>query len=195
MITTTKTGRTRKRPSESELAALYAEHTTKDIAEMYNVSHFTVNNWVHFYRRNPESHEMSMYIKANGRPRKRPSESELAALYTEHTVTEIAAMHNVSYFTVINWVQYYRRNPESYEMKKFAKIGGRPPKRPPESELAALYADHTAADIATIYDVSLGTVRKWIQYYRDNPENSEGIVKIPEKAMSTRQTEKVKLCG
>lgn len=130
-----------------------------------------------------------------GRIRKRPSESELATVYAKYTAPEIAALYDVSLWTVANWVQYYRRNPESYEMKKYTKIGGRPPKRPPEAELAALYTEHSATEIAKIYDVSLGTVRKWIQYYRDNPENSEGVVMIPEKAMSTRQTKKVKLCG
>ena len=177
-----KNGRHLVRPSESELAAMYAEHTTKEIAELYNVSHYTVYNWVQHYRRNPESHELSMIIKACGRPRKRPSESELAALYAEHTATEIAAMYDVSLWTVNNWVQYYRQNPENNEINKHIKTGGRPPKRPPESELAALYADHTAAEIAAMYDVSLWTVRKWIHFYRSNHEKSEGVVLMPEKA-------------
>lgn len=195
MITTTKTGRPRIRPSESELAAVYAKHTTAEIAARYHVSYWTVNNWVQYYRRNPESNEMSKYIKVGGRRQVRPSEAELVALYTKHTTAEIAAMYDVSYWTVNNWVQFYRQNPENHEMKKYVKGGGRPNKRPSEAELAALYADHSAAEIAKMYGVSLSTVRKWIQYYRDNPENSEGVVMIPEKAMSTRQTKKVKLCG
>ena len=133
--------------------------------------------------------------KKTGRPRVRPSESELAALYAKHTTTEIAARYHVSYWTVNNWVQFYRQNPVSHEMKKCVKGGGRPNKRPSESELAALYAEHTAAEIAAMYGVSLWTVRKWIQYYRDNPENREGIVQIPEKAMPTQPIKKVKLCG
>lgn len=196
MITTTKkTGRPRVRPPESELAALYAKHTTTEIAARYHVSYWTVNNWVQYYRRNPESHEMSKHIKVGGRRQVRPSEAELAALYAKHTTAEIAAMYDVSYWTVNNWVQFYRQKPVSHEMKKYVKGGGRPNKRPAESELAALYAEHTAAEIAAMYGVSLWTVRKWIQYYRDNPENREGIVQMPEKAMPTKPIKKVKLCG
>lgn len=177
-----KKGRHLVRPSESELAALYAEHTTTEIAAMYDVSYWTVNNWVQFYRRKPESYEISKHIKTGGRPLKRPPESELAALYAEHTAAEIAAMYNVSYFTVINWVQHYRQNPKNNEMSKNIKAGGRPNTRPSESELAALYAEHTAAEIAAMYGVSLWTVRKWIHFYRSNHEKSEGVVLMPEKA-------------
>ena len=118
----------------------------------------------------------------NGRHLVRPSESELAAMYAEHTTKEIAELYNVSHYTVYNWVQHYRRNPENNEINKHIKTGGRPPKRPPESELAALYADHTAAEIAAMYDVSLWTVRKWIHFYRSNHEKSEGVVLMPDKA-------------
>ena len=175
-------GRPRKRPSESELAALYAEHTATEIAAMYDVSLWTVNNWVQYYRQNPENNEINKHIKIGGPPKKRPSESELATLYAEHTAAEIAAMYDVTVGTVMNWAQFYRRNPENYEINKHIKTGGRPPKRPPESELAALYADHTAAEIAAMYDVSLWTVRKWIHFYRSNHEKSEGVVLMPDKA-------------
>ena len=168
-----KNGRHLVRPSESELAAMYAEHTTKEIAELYNVSHYTVYNWVQHYRRNPESYELSMNIKACGRPRKRPSESELAALYAKYTASEIAAMYGVSLWTVGNWVQHYRQHPESNEMTACIKTSGSPPKRPPESELATLYAEHTAAEIAAMYDVTVGTVMNWAQFYRRNTENHE----------------------
>ena len=180
--TKNKGGRPRKRPSESELAALYAEHTTTEIAAMYDVSYWTVNNWVQFYRRKPESHEISKHIKTGGRPLIRPPESELAALYAEHTAAEIAKMYSVSLLTVNNWVQFYRRKLKNNEMSKNIKAGGRPNTRPSESVLAALYAEHTAAEIAAMYGVSLWTVRKWIQYYRINHNKREGVVMMPDKA-------------
>lgn len=44
--------------------------------------------------------------------------------------------------------------------------GGRPTKRPQGEVLELLYQKHTAAEIAYLYDVPVGTVRSWIHYYR-----------------------------
>lgn len=170
-----------KRPTETELAALYQEHTSSEIAQMYGVTTSTVTNWVQFYRKNSTTNEIKNISKQGGRPLKRPSEAELAELYEKHTASEIAKMYGVSLWTAGNWIQFYRRNPENDKMKQVSKSGGRPLKRPPESELAALYAEHSATEIAEIYKVSIWTVRNWIQYYRANPQNTDGENIMPDK--------------
>lgn len=170
-----------KRPTESELAALYQEHTSSEIAEMFGVTASTVNNWLQYYRKHTTTNEIKNISKQGGRPLKRPSEAELAELYKKYTASEIAKMYGVSLWTAGNWIQFYRRNPENDALKKVSKSGGRPLKRPPESELAALYADHSATEIAKIYNVSIWTVRTWIQYYRANPQNTDGENVMPDK--------------
>lgn len=178
---TNKPVRKRVRPTEPELAALYQEHTASEIAQMYDVTTSTVTNWLQFYRKNPTTNEINSISKQGGRPLKRPSEAELAELYEKHTASEIAQMYGVSLWTAGNWIQFYRRNPENDKMKQVSKSGGRPLKRPPESELAALYVDHSATEIAKIYKVSIWTVRNWIQYYRDHPQNTDGENVMPDK--------------
>lgn len=56
---------------------------------------------------------------------------------------------------------------------KNEKQRGRRRKRPTVAELNALYIekDMTASQIAKIYDVKPQTVRKWISFYRNNPES------------------------
>lgn len=39
-----------KRPPVEELAKVYAEHTTKEIAAMYKVPEGTVKSWIYRYR-------------------------------------------------------------------------------------------------------------------------------------------------
>lgn len=175
------TNKRRKRPAESELAALYQEHTSSEIAEKYGVTTSTVNNWLQYYRKHTTTNEIKNISKQGGRPLKRPSEAELAELYKKYTASEIAKMYGVSLWTAGNWIQFYRRNPENDDLKKVSKSGGRPLKRPPESELAALYAEHSATEIAKMYKVSIWTVRNWIQYYRANPQNADGENVMPDK--------------
>lgn len=55
---------------------------------------------------------------------------------------------------------------------KNEKQRGRRRKRPTVTELNTLYIeqDMTASQIAEIYNVKPQTVRKWISFYRNNPE-------------------------
>lgn len=53
------------------------------------------------------------------------------------------------------------------------KKSGRPTKRPQEELLFKMYGHHTAADIAMLYDVPVGTVRSWIRYYRRKDKAKE----------------------
>ena len=46
-----KMGRPTNRPSIEELSDLYAKHTSKEIAAMYNVKPETVSRWVWMYRK------------------------------------------------------------------------------------------------------------------------------------------------
>lgn len=124
---------------------------------------------------------MSDEKKPVGRPRVRPSESELAAMYSEHSAAYVAEHYGVSLWTARNWVEYYKRNPETGEMRNVRGKSGRPSQRPPESELAAMYNEYPASYIAKHYGVATFTVRRWIQYYRQNPTNPEGINVMPDK--------------
>ena len=72
-------------------------------------------------------------------------------------------------------------NPETGEMRNVRGKSGRPSQRPPESELAAMYNEYPASYIAKHYGVATFTVRRWIQYYRQNPTNPEGINVMPDK--------------
>lgn len=47
-----------------------------------------------------------------------------------------------------------------------AKKGGRPTKRPSTEQLAILYENKTAREIAEQYDVSTSTVRGWVRKAR-----------------------------
>ena len=53
------------------------------------------------------------------------------------------------------------------------KTGGRPSKRPTNAELAMLYSVMTAKEIAERFDVSVYTVRNWIN--RARKEESEEV--------------------
>lgn len=53
-----KRGRRTIRPSEEELAKLYANHTAKEIAEIYNVSVRTAESWVVYYRKQHKKGEL-----------------------------------------------------------------------------------------------------------------------------------------
>lgn len=125
---------------------------------------------------------MSENKKSVGRPRVRPSEAELAAMYANHPASYIAKQFNVSLWTARNWIEYYKRNPETGEMKTTTlSKSGRLSKMPPEAELAALYSKYPASYIADKYDVSVFTVRTWIQHYRHCPTNADGINVMPDK--------------
>ena len=52
---------------------------------------------------------MSDEKKPVGRPRVRPSESELAVMYSEHSASYVAEHYGVSLWTARNWVEYYKR--------------------------------------------------------------------------------------
>ena len=51
------------------------------------------------------------------------------------------------------------------------KIGGRPSKRPTNTELAMLYQNMTAKQVAEHYGVSEHTVRNWINKARKESES------------------------
>lgn len=54
------------------------------------------------------------------------------------------------------------------------KIGGRPSKRPTNAELAMLYQNMTAKEVAEHYGVSEYTVRNWINKARkEEPANDK----------------------
>lgn len=53
------------------------------------------------------------------------------------------------------------------------KKRGRRGVRPSEEELAKLYAEHTAPEIAQMYGVSVGAVKKWISYYRKQDQANQ----------------------
>ena len=46
-----------KRPPIEELAKMYAEHTTKELAEVYKVPEGTVKSWIYRYR-HPKAEEV-----------------------------------------------------------------------------------------------------------------------------------------
>lgn len=50
-----KGGRPSKRPSNAELAMLYASMTAREIAEQYGVSVYTVRNWINKARKEENS--------------------------------------------------------------------------------------------------------------------------------------------
>ena len=50
------------------------------------------------------------------------------------------------------------------------KKRGRPTKRPPESELAAMYQLHTVREIANQLGVQPATVKGWVYQYRRGEE-------------------------
>ena len=51
VIARKKAGRPSKRPTNEELAMLYASMTAKEIGEHYGVSEFTVRNWINKARK------------------------------------------------------------------------------------------------------------------------------------------------
>lgn len=51
-------------------------------------------------------------------------------------------------------------------LDEIKKKRGKPSKRPPEAELAELYARMTAKQVAEHYGVATSTVKNWIAYYR-----------------------------
>jgi len=46
------------------------------------------------------------------------------------------------------------------------KKKGKPTKRPPKEKLSELYKEHTAKEIAAMYQVHVKTVENWIKTYR-----------------------------
>ena len=52
------------------------------------------------------------------------------------------------------------------------KKTGRPSKRPDPELLIALYQDHTATELAEMYDVSETTVRSWVSRLRKEREQN-----------------------
>ena len=51
---------------------------------------------------------------------------------------------------------------------------GRASKKPTEAELASLYSQMTAKEVASHYGVSESTVRKWVADYRKQEEENNG---------------------
>ena len=50
VLTIPKKTKKTKRPPVEELAKMYAEHTTKELAKVYQVPEGTVKSWIYRYR-------------------------------------------------------------------------------------------------------------------------------------------------
>jgi transposase len=63
---------------------------------------------------------MTIPIKEGGRPSKRPSNEELAMLYSSMTAKQVAEHYGVSEFTVRNWINKARKE-EPADDKRYSK--------------------------------------------------------------------------
>lgn len=100
-------------PSADELAEQYQIHTVSELAKIYGVTINTVRTWLYRYRHSEKISENAAKLLSVRKPRgvknTAPPEEELAKLYMEHTVREIAEIYNVSSDTVSTWIYNYRQ--------------------------------------------------------------------------------------
>lgn len=106
---------------------------------------------------------------------KRPSDETLVNMRKTMTLREIADTYEVTQGTVNRWLKPLRDEGRIKPRVMHSKT-----KRPTDETLAKLYADHTAKEISEIYDVSVNTVRTWIQNARKREERSAANVQISE---------------
>lgn len=107
-----KPGRPRKAPTNEKLKSLYADHTSREIAKMYDTDSETVRQWAKRARKEGTA----IPYRNSGQPRKRPDDADLMALYKTQTAAELAAILNTTPGTIRTWVSNARKRNRDKEM-------------------------------------------------------------------------------